>query len=74
MKINIYISFSEFLFTGKSQQDAMFSFYMFNHQSVNPAYVGSRQIVNATMLNRSQWTGFSGLVVAYNFSKCTIDK
>ena len=46
--------------SGFAQQDAMFTYYMFNHQAVNPAYVGSRQIINATMLNRSQWTGFEG--------------
>ena len=69
MRKLIFISvFLSFLFTGKSQQDAMFSFYMFNHQSVNPAYVGSRQIVNATMLNRSQWTGFSGAPWSHTIS------
>ena len=36
-----------------AQQDAMFTYYKFNHQAVNPAYVGSRQIINATMLNLS---------------------
>ena len=39
----------------------MFTYYMFNHQSVNPAYVGSKDVINATMINRSQWTGFKGI-------------
>ena len=50
------------------QQDAMFSYYMFNHQSVNPAYVGSRQLINATMINRSQWTGFEGAPLSHTIS------
>ena len=69
MKKLIFISlFLSFLLTGKSQQDAMFSFYMFNHQAVNPAYVGSRRIVNATMLNRSQWSGFIGAPWSHTIS------
>ena len=69
MKKIIFISlFISLLTTGKSQQDAMFTFYMFNHQAVNPAYVGSRQIINATMLNRSQWTGFTGAPWSHTIS------
>ena len=61
MKRLILISlFFSFLVSNKSQQDAMFTYYMFNHQSVNPAYVGSKDVINATMINRSQWTGFEG--------------
>ena len=29
-------------FSARAQQDAMFSHYMFNTQSINPGYVGSR--------------------------------
>ena len=69
MKKIIFISlFISFICTGRSQQDAMFTFYMFNHQAVNPAYVGSRQIINATMLNRSQWTGFTGAPWSHTIS------
>ena len=59
-KIFLILMFFGFVLTNFAQQDAMFTYYMFNHQAVNPAYVGSRQIINATMLNRSQWTGFEG--------------
>ena len=59
-KICLILMFFGFVLTNFAQQDAMFTYYMFNHQAVNPAYVGSRQIINATMLNRSQWTGFEG--------------
>ena len=60
MKRILYILFFISIGTTYAQQDAMFTYYMFNHQAVNPAYVGSRQIINGTMLNRSQWTGFVG--------------
>ena len=60
MKRILYIILFFGLGTGYSQQDAMFMYYMFNNQSVNPAYVGSKQVISGTMLNRSQWTGFVG--------------
>ena len=69
MKRLITISFLiSILSATYSQQDAMFTYYMFNHQAVNPAYVGSRQIINATMLNRSQWTGFVGAPWSHTIS------
>ena len=43
-----------------AQQDAMFSHYMFNLQSINPAYVGSREVLNVLTVHRSQWLGFKG--------------
>ena len=47
-------------FTGKSQQDALFSHYMFNTQSVNPGYVGSREVLSILSVIRSQWVSFDG--------------
>ena len=43
-----------------AQQEAMYSQYMFNTLAVNPAYAGSRNLVSATGLLRSQWTGIQG--------------
>ena len=43
-----------------SQQDAMYTHYMFNTLSVNPAYAGSRDALTLTGLHRSQWVGFDG--------------
>lgn len=43
-----------------AQQDAMFTHYMFNTLSVNPAYAGSRDALTITGLHRSQWVGFDG--------------
>ena len=67
-KVYIISVFLGLFSSGFAQQDAMFTYYMFNHQAVNPAYVGSRQIINATMLNRSQWTGFSGAPWSHTIS------
>jgi len=46
-----------------AQQDAMFTHYMYNTLSINPAYVGSRDAFTITGLNRSQWVGFNGAPV-----------
>ena len=43
-----------------SQQEAAFSLYMFNHQSINPAYVGAQDHTQVTVLNRAQWNGIIG--------------
>ena len=44
----------------RSQQESNFSYYMFNHQAINPAYTGSRGITNLTSVIRSQWVGIEG--------------
>ena len=46
--------------TSYGQQDPMYSMYMFNGLSVNPAYAGSRDRVSMTALYRHQWTGLEG--------------
>ena len=44
----------------QAQQDPMYTQYMYNTLSVNPAYAGSRGVMNITGLVRSQWTGIDG--------------
>jgi type IX secretion system PorP/SprF family membrane protein len=58
----IFITFAIVLYwmNGFTQQDAMYSQYMFNMLSVNPAYAGSRDVVSLTALKRWQWTGIEG--------------
>lgn len=41
-----------------AQQDPNFTQYMYNTLSINPAYAGSRGVLSATLLHRSQWLGF----------------
>jgi type IX secretion system PorP/SprF family membrane protein len=43
---------------GQAQQESMYTHYMFNTLSVNPAYAGSRDAFTLTALHRSQWAGF----------------
>ena len=43
-----------------AQQNPMYTHYMYNTLSVNPAYAGSREALTVTALHRSQWVGFEG--------------
>ena len=43
-----------------SQQDPQYSLYMFNPLGVNPAYAGSREVLSAVLVHRSQWIGLKG--------------
>ena len=54
----IFIAFGSFSL--HAQQIPMFTHYMYNTLSVNPAYAGSREALTITALHRSQWVGFSG--------------
>jgi type IX secretion system PorP/SprF family membrane protein len=52
-----------FLFAGfivSAQQDAQFTQNMFNKLSVNPGSAGNNGGICATLLHRTQWTGFEG--------------
>ncbi len=42
----------------QAQQDPMFTKYMFNSLSFNPAYAGSNDHMTANIIHRSQWIGF----------------
>lgn len=46
-----------------AQQAPMYTHYMYNTLSVNPAYAGSRDALTVTGLHRSQWVGFEGAPV-----------
>jgi len=45
---------------GKAQQDPMYTQYMHNPLTVNPAYAGSTDMMSAIFLAREQWVGFDG--------------
>jgi type IX secretion system PorP/SprF family membrane protein len=59
-KIIAGILFSLGSFSLHAQQVPMYTHYMYNTLSVNPAYAGSREALSITALHRSQWVGFSG--------------
>jgi type IX secretion system PorP/SprF family membrane protein len=46
--------------TMNAQQVPMYTHYMYNTLSINPAYAGSRDALTVTALHRSQWVDFKG--------------
>jgi len=50
-------------FALKAQQEVLISQYMFNELFINPAYAGSHDYFDATVLHRSQWVEFEGAPV-----------
>lgn len=51
-----------------AQQDAQFSYNMFNQLYVNPGYAGSNDAICATAINRHQWMGFEGYPMSTIFN------
>lgn len=54
--------------TSNAQQDPMYTQYMFNTQTINPAYAGTWQSMGFMVLARQQWAGFDGAPQTYTFS------
>lgn len=52
----------------KGQQDPMYTQYIFNLQTVNPAYAGFWQTMGVTVLSRHQWVGLNGHPTTQTFS------
>lgn len=52
------VIFTTSFLLSQAQQESMYTHYMFNTLSVNPAYAGSREAFTITALHRSQWAGF----------------
>jgi type IX secretion system PorP/SprF family membrane protein len=52
----------------KAQQDPMFTQYMFNLQTINPAYAGTWQRIGFMALRRQQWVGVEGAPTTNTFS------
>ncbi len=55
-------------FVTNAQQQSQFTQYMDNMQYYNPAYVGSRGMLNIVGLHRQQWAGFKGAPMSSSFS------
>lgn len=47
-------------FKVNAQQEPMFTHYMFNKLTYNPAYAGSRDAICATLVYHNQWSNFEG--------------
>ncbi len=52
----------------KAQQDPMYTQYIFNLQTINPAYAGSWKSIGVTALAREQWVGLQGHPSTQTFS------
>jgi type IX secretion system PorP/SprF family membrane protein len=50
------------------QQEPLYTQYMYNTVSVNPAYAGTRNALNTLLLSRMQWVGLEGAPRTYTFS------
>lgn len=53
---------------GYAQQAPQYTQYIFNELIINPAYAGSKEIVNANLTHRSQWVGIEGAPTTQTFS------
>jgi len=51
-----------------SQQDPMYTQYVFNTQTINPAYAGTWESLGFMALTRQQWVGWDGAPQTYTFS------
>lgn len=47
-------------FSSIGQQKELYTQYMFNGLTINPAYAGSHEAVSLTAMSRWQWAGFEG--------------
>ena len=68
IKLFLFSIFLGYSLLINAQQESSFNMYMFNHQSFNAGYVGSKNYSSFTFLSRSQWIGFDGAPVTHSFS------
>ena len=54
--------------TSNAQQDPMYTQYMFNTQTINPAYAGTWESIGFMVLARQQWVGLDGAPQTYSFT------
>ncbi|QZE13752.1 type IX secretion system membrane protein PorP/SprF [Halosquirtibacter laminarini] len=59
---SLLLTLCVFLFSLKlsAQEDPLFTQYLNNLATINPAYVGAQDAMNIKLLTRMQWTGFEG--------------
>lgn len=67
-KLYLFLLISSLSWRISAQQESSFSHYMYNHQAVNPGYVGARGVANFTSVLRSQWTGIEGAPLTQTLS------
>ena len=57
-----------FILKISAQQEVMFTQYMHNEVTINPAYAGSHDVVSLTALYRHQWVGIEGAPRTMSFN------
>ena len=67
-KLFLFLFLSSLTWMVSGQQESSFSHYMYNHQAINPGYVGARGVANFTSVLRSQWTGIEGAPLTQTLS------
>lgn len=60
--------FSFVVISAKAQQEVMFTQYMHNEVTINPAYAGSHDVASFTGLYRHQWVGIEGAPRSMSFN------
>ncbi len=55
-------------FTAFSQQDPLYTQYMFDKLAINPGYAGTRDVLSLMILSRHQWVGFDGAPSTQTFT------
>jgi len=71
MRMTLFIAFLAITQLVVGQQDSQYTQYMYNTQTVNPGYAGSRGVLSLTGLYRTQWVGINGAPETMNFSLST---
>ncbi len=51
-----------------SQQDPLYTQYMFNKLAINPGYAGTRDVLSLMVMSRHQWVGFIGAPSTQTFT------
>jgi len=67
-KIQLLILSVLFSSVALAQQQAMFTEYMYNEVTLNPAYAGSHGVISATAIARRQWVGIEGAPSTLSFN------
>jgi type IX secretion system PorP/SprF family membrane protein len=57
-----------FSFSGKAQQQSLYTNYLLNNYAYNPAVVGAQPYLQANLYYRNQWVGFEGAPKTYLMS------
>ena len=56
------------MFTGRAQNEPLYTQYINNQLSFNPAYAGSNDLLSAQLTSHSQWLGFNGHPITNDFT------